>query len=464
MNPPQTAHRQYRRGLTFFIQWLVAMGVLLILLAGLTIIKGGHIDPPYLVLMVLTPLLALPIYSILRVYNRYEGYLTGAWKLILAWLTVLVTLGAVGFVSKTSAVFSREVILQWAVLGMVFQVIAFGSLHKMARLWSARDENKTNTAIIGVGQLANRLVKATAGNETERLVGLISHRDSGEVEIEQSPAVLGDVSQLSSLLASHNIEKLYIALSITDAEKIEALYIELLDMNVDVIWMPNLEGLILLNHSISDIAGMPAIHLNESPLTAYRRSALIKTTIDKVLALSAVIVLLPVFILTAIVVKLSSPGPVLFKQKRLGWNGKIIEVWKFRSMYLHDDQQVKQATQSDSRITKVGKFIRRTSIDELPQFFNVLQGRMSLVGPRPHALEHNNYYTDKIDAYMARHRIKPGITGLAQINGCRGETETVEQMKARVDYDLSYINNWSVGQDIKILLKTPLSLLARDIY
>jgi putative colanic acid biosynthesis UDP-glucose lipid carrier transferase len=156
--------------------------------------------------------------------------------------------------------------------------------------------------------------------------------------------------------------------------------------------------------------------------------------------------------------------PVLFKQLRHGWNGEVIKVWKFRSMRVHQDTRVEQATRDDPRVTPFGRFIRRTSIDELPQLFNVLLGDMSLVGPRPHAIAHNDYYADKITAYMARHRIKPGITGLAQISGARGETETIDKMAKRVEFDLKYISNWSVWLDIKILFKTPLSLVSKDIY
>ena len=162
--------------------------------------------------------------------------------------------------------------------------------------------------------------------------------------------------------------------------------------------------------------------------------------------------------------KRESEGPVFFKEDRHGFDGKIIQVWKFCSMRLHNDTEVKQATKGDSRVTRIGAFIRRTSIDELPQFINVLQGTMSLVGPRPHAVAHNDYYSDKVNAYLARHRIKPGITGLAQISGCRGETETLDKMEKRVELDLAYINNWSLGLDIKILIKTPLSLVSKDIY
>jgi putative colanic acid biosynthesis UDP-glucose lipid carrier transferase len=171
-----------------------------------------------------------------------------------------------------------------------------------------------------------------------------------------------------------------------------------------------------------------------------------------------------VLLFIALAVKINSPGPVFFKQDRHGWNGKVIQVWKFRSMRVHDDREVVQASRNDTRITAVGRFIRRTSLDELPQLFNVLQGQMALVGPRPHAVAHNHYYSGKILAYMARHRIKPGITGLAQISGCRGETDTIDKMQRRVEMDLHYINNWSLWLDLKILVKTPFTLLSKDIY
>src|SRR5690606_34288001 len=165
------------------------------------------------------------------------------------------------------------------------------------------------------------------------------------------------------------------------------------------------------------------------------------------LALLAIVVLSPLMLALAVAVKLSSPGPVLFAQPRHGWNGRVFQLLKFRSMRIHQDNGVTQATRHDNRITPVGRFIRRTSLDELPQFFNVLMGDMSLVGPRPHAVVHNDYYAQKIQAYMNRHRIKPGITGLAQINGARGETDTLDKMERRVQLDLDYINSWCLWLD-----------------
>jgi putative colanic acid biosynthesis UDP-glucose lipid carrier transferase len=212
------------------------------------------------------------------------------------------------------------------------------------------------------------------------------------------------------------------------------------------------------------VDGLPAIYLNESPLTSRPTAALSKSLVEKTVAFLAIIALSPILLIIALAVKINSPGPVFFKQDRHGWNGKVIKVWKFRSMRVHDDRDVKQASRNDSRITAVGRFIRRTSLDELPQLFNVLQGHMALVGPRPHAVAHNNYYSGKILAYMARHRIKPGITGLAQISGCRGETDTIDKMQKRVEIDLQYINSWSLWLDLKILVKTPFTLLSKDIY
>jgi len=242
------------------------------------------------------------------------------------------------------------------------------------------------------------------------------------------------------------------------------LQIESLDKNIEVHWVPPIFDMTLINHSIKQIGNVPLIALSETPLNGQRGNT--KKLLDYSLTLLAVIALSPILIATAIAVKLSSKGPVLFKQKRHGMQGEVFNVWKFRSMRAHKegDGEITQATKEDPRITKVGKFIRKTSIDELPQLWNVLNGTMSLVGPRPHAVEHNNFYSDKVIAYMARHNIKPGLTGLAQVNNCRGETKTVEEMARRVEYDLEYINNWSVGLDIKIIFQTIFVLFSDKAY
>jgi putative colanic acid biosynthesis UDP-glucose lipid carrier transferase len=228
--------------------------------------------------------------------------------------------------------------------------------------------------------------------------------------------------------------------------------------------VPDIYALKLLNHSVREVAGLPLIFLNESPITSTRTGIFFKDVMDKVLSFLLLLILFPFLVGVAVMIRVGSKGPAFFKQQRHGWDGKVFEIWKFRTMYIHDDNDVKQATRDDQRITPIGRFLRRTSIDELPQLFNVLSGEMSLVGPRPHAVAHNDYYDDHIENYLLRHRIKPGITGLAQVNGCRGETEEINQMRERVRYDVEYINNWSLWLDIKILAKTPFSLTAKHIY
>ena len=204
--------------------------------------------------------------------------------------------------------------------------------------------------------------------------------------------------------------------------------------------------------------------LSESPLIG--NHLMFKAIEDRVIALITLILMSPVMVITAILIKLDSPGPIIFRQSRTGWNGREFHIWKFRSMKFPQrrSDDVKQATRDDDRITHVGRIIRKTSIDELPQLFNVLSGTMSMVGPRPHAIEHNTDYDQRIHSYMTRHRIKPGITGLAQVKGYRGETDTLDKMKKRVEYDMQYINNWSFWLDIKILAMTIPALLRNEAY
>jgi putative colanic acid biosynthesis UDP-glucose lipid carrier transferase len=201
------------------------------------------------------------------------------------------------------------------------------------------------------------------------------------------------------------------------------------------------------------MGGIPVVGLMVEPFTGI--NGFVKRMSDVAMAAAILAVVSPVMLLLAVGVKLSSPGPVIFRQRRTGLDGEIIDVYKFRSMRAQDNGAVVvQATRGDARITPFGAFIRRTSLDELPQLVNVLQGRMSIVGPRPHAVAHNEQYRKQVKAYMARHKVKPGITGWAQVNGLRGETDTVDKMAARVEYDLEYLRNWSVGLDLLIIART----------
>ena len=245
---------------------------------------------------------------------------------------------------------------------------------------------------------------------------------------------------------------------------IKPLYLKLVDENIDIIWAPDIFGVNLLNHSIREIAGIPLICLSETPMLG--TNAFIKLLFDRVFATIALLGLAPLMLLTALLIKITSRGPVFFRQERHGFDGRVFHILKFRTMIVHEEENgvVTQAIKNDERFTPIGKFLRRTSIDELPQLLNVLAGSMSLVGPRPHAVAHNLLYSNKIAAYMTRHRIKPGLTGLAQVNGYRGETDTLEKMSGRVEYDLAYINNWSIWLDIQIILRTVFVLFGKNVY
>lgn len=250
------------------------------------------------------------------------------------------------------------------------------------------------------------------------------------------------------------VHEVWLCLPLSEGGAIRSVLYALRHYTVAVRFIPEWGDIPLLNHKVSYIAGICSLDLSCSPIDGPAR--VVKRLEDLILGGIISLCILPLCIVIGIAIRLSSPGPVLFKQVRTGFNGKSFKVYKFRSMVVHAEKrgEVTQAVRGDARVTKLGAFLRRTSLDELPQFFNVLQGRMSIVGPRPHALAHNEYYKDLVESYMQRHKVKPGITGWAQVSGYRGETDTLNKMQKRVEFDLWYIDNWSVVLDIKIIFMT----------
>jgi putative colanic acid biosynthesis UDP-glucose lipid carrier transferase len=244
-----------------------------------------------------------------------------------------------------------------------------------------------------------------------------------------------------------------VSLPLTSQPRIVELLEALQDTTASVYYVPDVFGISVIQGRLQDVNGVPVVSLLETPFTG--TNDLVKRATDMVLAAIILVLISPVMLAVAIGVKLSSPGPVFFKQKRTGLDGEEIKVFKFRSMTTQDNGDVvRQATRGDARITRFGAFIRKTSLDELPQLFNVLLGTMSIVGPRPHAVAHNEQYRKIVQAYMVRHKVRPGMTGWAQVNGHRGETDTVDKMAARVHYDLEYLRNWSFALDLKIIVRT----------
>ena len=253
--------------------------------------------------------------------------------------------------------------------------------------------------------------------------------------------------------SARGVREVYITLPLGSQPRIVKLLEQLQGTTASLYFVPDVFGISIIQGRLQDMNGVPVVGICETPFTGTNQ--LIKRTSDLVLATLIIVLTSPLLLAIAIGVKLSSPGPVIFRQRRNGLDGDEIVVWKFRSMTTQDDGAVvAQATRNDPRVTRLGAFLRASSLDELPQFFNVLQGRMSIVGPRPHAVTHNEQYRQIIKAYMVRHKVKPGITGWAQVNGQRGETDTIEKMRARVEYDLEYLRNWSLALDLRIIIGT----------
>ena len=312
-------------------------------------------------------------------------------------------------------------------------------------------------AIIGANkqgvQLANQIDKDVSLGY--QLVGFYDDRDAKEdrIKIDKKHTLKGDFNKLLQDINKKHIDIVYIVLPISAVDRMRHMLAELSDLAVTVHIVPDFFVFNLMRAKWSYIGNMMTLSVFDTPF--YGVGGVLKRIEDVILASIILLLITIPMIIIAILIKFNSKGPVLFKQTRYGLSGKPITVWKFRSMTVCEDgAEIKQAQKNDTRITSLGNFLRKTSLDELPQFFNALQGQMSIVGPRPHAVAHNEAYRHDIDGYMLRHLVKPGITGWAQINGYRGETDTIEKMEKRVEFDLDYIKNWSIGLDLKIIFLT----------
>jgi putative colanic acid biosynthesis UDP-glucose lipid carrier transferase len=428
---------------------LLAIESLLVMHAWL---KGGDFDAPYRMLAVVTLLVTTVVYNTVGIYYRRLDAASDVWRLTRAWMGVIGILILIAFVTKTSAVYSREVILTWAISAWAAQVLVYGWYRRATARRRSEARSHLPTLIVGSGELA-RLLREHLEHDSPFDEHIVGHADDVPPGAVPGHDLLGGLADVPAMIDRLGIRRVYLALPIERSGTVRDLAQRLGDRQVDVVWAPDVLGLDLLNFNVREIGGMPVISLSETPLLG--APALVKDAFDKVAATLLLILFSPLMLAVAAAVKLTSPGPVFFRQQRHGWDGRVFEVLKFRSMYTAPPgADVQQARRGDPRVTAVGRLIRRTSIDELPQLFNVLGGTMSLVGPRPHAIAHNEFYSERIASYMRRHRIKPGLTGLAQVNGLRGETETIEKMEARVQHDIAYINNWSIWLDVRILFQT----------
>lgn len=366
-----------------------------------------------------------------------------------------------------------RLIFAWAIsLSIIFLgLVLFKLGHRFSRIWLLSYLAIAFFILINIrvifyyifkkirkkGKNLKQVLILTDTNENHLIFNNLSNLNNEGFQIVKTIPIDAERIDRHHLLDEINplsVHEIWLCLPLSKSALVQSLVLTLHNQLADIRYIPDLSDLPLLNHQFNVIGNMRTIDISCSAMDGPNR--FLKRMLDLILGILFFIILLPIACVIYALVKLSSPGPAIFKQYRMGINGRRFKVYKFRTMKVHQegDGQVTQAHKNDSRITRIGAFLRQTSLDEIPQFYNVLQGRMSIVGPRPHALSHNEYYKDLVESYMRRHKVKPGITGWAQVNGYRGETDTIEKMEKRVEHDLWYINNWSLWLDLKIIFLT----------
>ena len=399
--------------------------------------------------------------------NRFKDNLLAAGTdLVTSWIVLLAILALCGYATNSLHYFDTRVLLAWTLVTPVLQWLSVWVGQEVLRRVAKRPEVRRSAVVVGAGPLGVKVSKALLESQDQGVdfVGYFDDRTDERLHGEAVHERLGTLRDLAPYVRAQGIKEVYITLPLGSQPRIVELLEHVQGTTASIFFVPDVFGISIIQGRLQDMNGVPVVGICETPFTG--TNELVKRVSDITLATLILILISPLLLGIAIGVRLSSPGPVIFKQRRNGLDGEEIIVYKFRTMRVMDDGQVvPQATKDDPRITPFGAFLRRTSLDELPQFVNVLQGRMSIVGPRPHAVAHNEQYREMIKAYMVRHKVKPGITGWAQVNGLRGETETIEKMRQRVEYDLEYLRNWSLGLDLQIIVRTArLVLFDRNAY
>lgn len=446
-------HRSFLRpsySLTSALEALLDPAVAVLTLAACVLVLDPNGGPHYILLGVLAFALLFPGNA-----GFHEAPRRVLRKIVTNWLLLIAVMLGFGLASGYVRHFPAVVMWSWALLSPAVMVGG----HFMARVVALRALTATTrqrTAIVaGVNDVGLSLTRQFKSNPYLgcRVVGFFDDRNLERLPDTEGLPTLGTLEEISSFVKLNHIDHIYLAVPMAGQPRILSLLDDLKDTTASIFFVPDIFVTDLIQGQMHSVGNTPVVAVCETPFTGLR--GLIKRASDIVISLILLVLLLPIMLGLAIGVKLSSPGPIIFKQRRYGLDGREILVYKFRSMTSTDNGNVvKQATKNDARITPFGAFIRKTSLDELPQFINVLQGRMSIVGPRPHAVAHNETYRKIVKGYMVRHKVKPGITGWAQVSGYRGETDTVDKMEKRIEYDLEYLRNWSLGFDLWIIFKT----------
>ena len=426
-------------------------------------LRFGHLNIPieYQSVILLGSMLVFLACSSSGAYVSWRGKSRAGLygRLVLAWGVGFLTLLGLLVFAKQGELFSRQWLGLWVVVTLAAALLFRIGVYSILGFVRAKGWNHKKVLIVGNAPSSKRVIDQLMSNDWVGLdvIGILPYTRRCSQEGHAKVPCISEFGKLDVYVKDNNVQELWICLPLSEGDRIQELLYELRHSTVDIRYAPDMSDFRLLNHRVSEIAGLYTLDLSCSPLSGFNR--ILKKAEDFVLAMVIIVSIAPLLMMIGLAVKLTSRGPVLFKQLRHGIDGKPIKVYKFRTMRVHQEGggEVTQAYKDDPRVTRLGRFLRRTSLDELPQFYNVLQGRMSVVGPRPHAMAHNEQYKDVIESYMKRHKVKPGITGWAQVNGLRGETDTVDKMKRRVEHDLFYIENWSLALDLKIVFLTLLN-------
>lgn len=423
--------------------------LMVLVLYAVTIYHEGELTPDYIVLSILTFAISFP-----GNWSIQKNLWVDVKSTLSQWCMVAGILLIFGYVTRYAFDFPSALLMDWFVLTPLMMWLAHGvlSYYFLSDFYLSRA--KKTAIIVGCNPLGRQLDNKLRSNPSHAIH--IQGYFDDDCTSTYVP-YLGQITAVAEYVKQHAIDLIYIALPAGPDAKTHTLLDHLKDTTASIYYVPDFFMTDLIQARIDDIDGMPVVAMCETPFSGVNR--FLKRVSDIVVASLILVMVSPLMMLIAIGVKWSSPGPVIFKQKRYGLDGKEIIVYKFRTMTVTEEgAEVLQATKHDQRVTRLGQFLRKSSLDELPQFMNVLQGSMSVVGPRPHAVKHNEMYRKVIKGYMVRHKVKPGITGWAQINGFRGETSTVDSMKQRIDYDLDYLKRWSLGLDLRIIGKTILRI------
>jgi putative colanic acid biosynthesis UDP-glucose lipid carrier transferase len=451
-------------GIASFLQMITPPLVASALIPALILAFDAKLTDSYQMLMVLSFVVTFFIFKDMNrsAEPRDTDYLSHVGRSFGHWLLVIGTLAILGYALKISAEYSRRILLTWTVVTPFMIGAAQFLIERMVVARLSASGVRRSAIIAGVNDYSRRLGQALRKHPRHgiRLLGYFDDRSQERLGLRDPSNLIGRLEELPSYVRQQGVEVIYIALPITHEDRTRQIIEELQDTTASIYFVPDIFVFDLIQSSVNMIDGVPILGLCESPYLGINK--LIKKLSDIIISSLLLLAAAPVLLVIALSIKIFMPGSVIFRQRRYGMDGEEITVYKFRTMTTSDDStEVIQATENDTRVTPLGRLLRRYSLDELPQLVNVLQGRMSIVGPRPHAVAHNEMYRKLIKGYMIRHKVAPGITGLAQVNGLRGETKTVGQMESRVAYDLEYLRSWSLGLDLKIILKTVL-MIFRD--